>query len=259
MKKRVWLKRPEPPAFTLIELLVVIAIIAILAALLLPALSRAKVQAVQTQCLSNLKQLNLAMVLYCAENRDKTPDCNSVNTAHLQPEDIWWWYKELVKPYAGLKSSPLSGGLYPYPPAPQATNSMVFHCPKDRGWKGYPQYQMPHWENPILDYSSYVFNGCDNDENPPSNTLLNTSLSTVKHSSRTWLMSEWPIHWGYSWHKNRYGEQDVTYNDALINVSFVDGHARAIKIFYSALYGPAVFTYKTSQIPGGYDYQNGPD
>ena len=51
----------------------VIAIIAILAALLLPALAKAKAKAVQTQCLSNLKQLNLAMVMYAGDNRDKTP------------------------------------------------------------------------------------------------------------------------------------------------------------------------------------------
>ena len=129
-------------AFTLIELLVVIAIIAILAAMLLPALSKAKIKAQGAVCLSNQKQIILAWTMYTDDNQGYLANLHTA--LNSRGETPWRWINPPVPPVtSGMSALEVmiarynagftQGSLGTY-----AKNPSVIHCPGDPRGKQSP-------------------------------------------------------------------------------------------------------------------------
>ena len=120
----VYGERNRRKAFTLIELLVVIAIIAILAAILFPVFARARDKARATSCLSNIKELGLAMKMYVGDNDQFFP--YTYLTGQVSP--------------CGTHNYCWTAPIYPY-----VKNKGIFCCPSDKSIKNRNYTPWPPW------------------------------------------------------------------------------------------------------------------
>jgi len=219
--------------FTLIELLVVIAIIAILAAMLLPALAKAKTKAQGISCMNNLKQLQLGWYMYSDDNNDRIARTGGIDPTSLvtslpdprtDPGNRYnqWVYGDVTRS-ADTRFLEL-GLLYPY-----VKTFAVYKCPADRSTFMDPSRQvkptirsmsMNCWMNPIQPWAS-------------NNRIFRKQSDITRPSpSECWVLIDenpFTINDGFfvcdPSNPDQWIDFPATYHNGAGGLSFADGHA----------------------------------
>jgi prepilin-type N-terminal cleavage/methylation domain-containing protein/prepilin-type processing-associated H-X9-DG protein len=199
--------------FTLIELLVVIAIIAILAAILFPVFAKAREKARQTSCLSNIKQLALAALMYTQDYDETLLRANNVVPvgSYMLPD--------------GVTPSTTGNLLWTYQVLPYCKNVQMFNCPSST-------FRWPP--------STYTQNSCYgfNDK-----TLGGVALGSIISPAAT-IMFDDCTYYLTDWDTNNDNHQPPTQlHNGGANVAFVDGHAKWYLGTSIASYAPDTATH----------------
>jgi prepilin-type N-terminal cleavage/methylation domain-containing protein/prepilin-type processing-associated H-X9-DG protein len=166
------------PGFTLIELLVVIAIISILASILFPVFAQSREKARQASCLSNLRQLGVAMELYKQNSDGMYPSARigpEVKPPPVESEEHSVHWAELLQPY-------VRNGLTQRGASVVSTGG-VFHCPDD-----------PHSNGPSYAINAWVIVGLDEAQvtHMAETVILSEKRGSIPQERLVWWVKPWP-------------------------------------------------------------------
>ncbi len=207
--------------FTLIELLVVIAIIAILAAILFPVFARAREKARQTSCLSNLKQLGLAVLGYCQDNDEMFPFHRTTTNAAIGHN---------VYPGATLTVVLWADAIYPY-----VRNKQIYVCPSTSPdvWLGYGWNMNLGYYGNLAGRTGPYYQGrrMAQVDRPADTGMLVDSRRAYPDNATRHVCCDSCVGWYYNLGGQNYSAPPrvwAVHNEG-DNICFADGHAKWMK------------------------------
>ena len=184
--------------FTLIELLVVIAIIAILAAILFPVFARAREKARQTSCLSNLKQLAVALQMYTQDYDEMTPAHTDDEPANPPPYN--WMYD-----------------TFPLRLQPYIKNLNLYQCSSDNGWTMPAPTAGGRWSSYVANSQIIRISLAQVQDPAGTIAMLESSESDLGVEGNDDLPYQIPTNAVYNRHNGGF------------NANYMDGHAKWLK------------------------------